>query len=121
MAVHVKASTILIDKFMSIFAGRGSKFWARAVKAAHYRDSIIVKGERVTVCQVCKSRLKLQVHHIEGWKHNRFLRFVLSNLITLCYACHNSYHVEFMGGYRVRADGVSFLKWRRKRKRELKK
>jgi 5-methylcytosine-specific restriction endonuclease McrA len=43
-------------------------------------------------CQMpnCKSRKRLNVHHIIPWSKAAYLRFDLNNLITLCYYCHKS-------------------------------
>jgi 5-methylcytosine-specific restriction endonuclease McrA len=43
-------------------------------------------------CQMpgCKSKKRIQVHHIERWADSYSLRFELSNLICLCKECHDS-------------------------------
>lgn len=38
----------------------------------------------------CKSRKKLQVHHIRTWSQASSLRYEISNGITLCEECHKS-------------------------------
>jgi 5-methylcytosine-specific restriction endonuclease McrA len=105
----MKASTIFKDMIASIFAGRKSKYWVRVRNMAKHRDKY--------KCKVCGSANRLEVHHLEDWSNNRFKRFQLSNLITLCRKCHRDYHVNFMGGFAVRTDGASFLRWKRKRKK----
>lgn len=39
-------------------------------------------------CQMCGTTKKLEVHHIKSWHLFPALRFVFTNLITLCRACH---------------------------------
>lgn len=49
-------------------------------------------------CQKCKSRGKYYkaetVHHIKHLKEHPELALTDSNLISLCYACHNQEHPE---------------------------
>lgn len=40
-------------------------------------------------CVLCKTKKKLQVHHIRGWTAFPSLRFVVDNGITICRVCHN--------------------------------
>lgn len=41
-------------------------------------------------CQMpgCKSKIKLQVHHIKKWSRASALRYDTNNGITLCKQCH---------------------------------
>lgn len=40
-------------------------------------------------CQLCnKKKKRLEVHHIETWAKNEYLRFEERNGITLCKSCH---------------------------------
>jgi len=39
-------------------------------------------------CQMCKSKKRLNVHHIIKWSSAASLRYDTSNGITLCYSCH---------------------------------
>lgn len=43
-------------------------------------------------CQMpgCKSKKRIQAHHVERWADSYSLRFEVSNLITLCKECHDS-------------------------------
>lgn len=50
--------------------------WLKALKRDNYR------------CVVCPNMKSLHVHHIDGNKENN----ELSNLITLCSACHRAVH-----------------------------
>ena len=99
---------IVADLTMSLFAGRDSKYMARANKLARKRD-----GNK---CRVCSKKGKNAVHHLEGWATNRFLRFVPSNLITLCTNCHRNFHM-WNGGYHVPCTQALFKKWLRVRKK----
>lgn len=40
----------------------------------------------------CKNKTKLQVHHIKRWANASYLRYEISNGITLCFECHKSIH-----------------------------
>lgn len=50
----------------------------------------VYKRDRFT-CQMprCKSKKKLQAHHIQKWSSAAILRYDISNGITLCRECHN--------------------------------
>jgi len=45
-------------------------------------------------CQMpnCKSKKRLNAHHIKRWSDNAGLRFAVNNGITLCYTCHKNIH-----------------------------
>ena len=64
--------------------------WIRKRKEILKRD----KNE----CQVCKNKGKVHkgecVHHIKHLKESPMLGLTSSNLITLCYVCHNVEHPE---------------------------
>ena len=38
----------------------------------------------------CKSKFKLQAHHIKKWSSAAILRYDIDNGITLCKSCHDS-------------------------------
>lgn len=42
------------------------------------------------LCQMCKSKKRLNVHHIIKWSLASSLRYDVSNGITLCGDCHKS-------------------------------
>ena len=41
-------------------------------------------------CRMCKSNIKLNVHHILMWSSASTLRYDVDNGITLCEKCHKS-------------------------------
>lgn len=47
----------------------------------------VLKRDKFT-CQMCKSKKKLNVHHVMKWSSAASLRYDESNGITLCYKCH---------------------------------
>jgi len=50
----------------------------------------VYKRDRFT-CQMprCKSKKRLQAHHIQKWSSAAILRYDINNGITLCRECHN--------------------------------
>jgi len=44
------------------------------------------------ICQKCKSKNKLNAHHIEGYAKNEKLRLDRENGITFCLCCHKEFH-----------------------------
>ena len=38
----------------------------------------------------CKSKYKIQAHHIKKWSRAASLRYDIDNGITLCKSCHDS-------------------------------
>lgn len=66
----------------------------------HKRDDILERDNNE--CQRCKKRGKYHkaecVHHIKHLKDRPDLKLINSNLISLCYNCHNEEHPE--KGYR---------------------
>ncbi|MBY0525587.1 MAG: HNH endonuclease [Gemmataceae bacterium] len=62
-------------------------------------------------CRQCGSKKKLQAHHIKRWADYPTLRFVVSNGITLCKACHGKIwgceeDFEAMFTHMVNPDGM---------------
>lgn len=52
----------------------------------------MLKRDKYT-CKLCNKKFKakyLQGHHIIMWSKSAYLRFDISNLITLCFWCHKS-------------------------------
>ena len=39
-------------------------------------------------CQLCKSKKRLEAHHIKRWAEFPQLRFDVNNGVTLCRGCH---------------------------------
>lgn len=72
-----------------------SKNWKRAKASALRRDSYL--------CQDCKKYGRMRqadtVHHIKHLEDHPELALNLSNLVSLCNACHNKRHPE-KGGHR---------------------
>ena len=51
-----------------------------------FRSKVLKRDNKQ--CQMCKSKKRLQVHHIMKWSLASSLRYDESNGITLCYCCH---------------------------------
>jgi hypothetical protein len=43
-------------------------------------------------CQDCRSKQRLNAHHIKPWSQHPALRFEVSNGVTLCFDCHAAKH-----------------------------
>lgn len=62
--------------------------WKRLVKAVYLRD-----GYRCQRCQRPKvNGVRFHAHHVKRWATHPELRFIESNLITLCSECHTWVH-----------------------------
>jgi len=51
----------------------------------------VARAEHLKVeshCMICGLLRKLEVHHIVPWHVDESLRFIQSNLVTLCRECH---------------------------------
>lgn len=55
-----------------------------------WRKAVLKRDKRTCQMPGCKSKRRLQVHHIMTWAHAPRLRFEVSNGITLCRKCHDS-------------------------------
>lgn len=84
-----------IELLVAIKKGLVGKFyksreWKKKRKEILKRDN--------NECQKCKSKGKYHkaetVHHIKHLKEHPELALIDSNLISLCYACHNEEHPE---------------------------
>lgn len=53
---------------------------------------------------------KLIAHHLEGYKNNKHLRFVVSNGVTCCETCHIIFHVKYGRGGNTREQFNEFMK-----------
>lgn len=66
-------------------------------KAVYERDNY--------TCKACsKVGGHLVAHHIVPYSTNKSLRFDVNNGTTLCKTCHKEFHIDFMGGYKVKCD-----------------
>lgn len=52
----------------------------------------IVKIRDNFICQICTSKNKLEVHHLESFSTNKDLRTEIKNGICLCRQCHREFH-----------------------------
>ena len=62
-------------------------------------------------CQICKDNKggNLVAHHIEGYNHNKNLRLINSNGITLCNKCHNKFHKKYGWGNNTKKQFMEFI------------
>ena len=81
---------------------RGERMVMRAQSYRRERTGIVtichseyrwrkVRNEHIVdepVCQACSTDKKLQVHHVKPWHLFPSLRYLRSNLLTLCQPCH---------------------------------
>lgn len=76
------------------------------------------------VCLLCGTKQFLEVHHICNAKHHKSLRFILSNLATLCKGCHRTKRYSFHrwhGSNRKKSTESDFEKWFVWAKKEISK
>ena len=55
-----------------------------------WRRKVYARDRRRCQMPGCKSRFKLQAHHIKKWSEASILRYDPDNGITLCQSCHDS-------------------------------
>lgn len=55
-----------------------------------FRKDVIKRDKRNCQMPGCKSKTRLQVHHIKTWANAASLRYDTDNGITLCKSCHDS-------------------------------
>lgn len=55
-----------------------------------WRRKILKRDKKTCKMPGCKSKTRLQVHHIRRWSSASALRYEISNGITLCSTCHKS-------------------------------
>jgi len=65
--------------------GRNFEWWGSLCRAVFDRDD--------NQCQLCQSRDKLLIHHIDSDDRNN----ALDNLISLCFRCHCKLHLHKRG------------------------
>ena len=53
-----------------------------------WRQQVLKRDKRCCRFPGCKSRRRLQTHHIKTWEYYPSLRFMVENGITLCKVCH---------------------------------
>jgi len=63
--------------------------WKKREDSPEYKKmrAIVRKRDRYK-CQLCDSKKKLQVHHINRYSDSILERYDPSNGITLCFCCH---------------------------------
>lgn len=102
---------IPVELLKAILLGNVYKFyksgeWIRKRKEILKRD----KNE----CQVCKAKGKVHkgecVHHIKHLRKQPRLALTNSNLITLCYTCHNQKHPEKLNN-KIKKHFINLERW----------
>lgn len=78
--------------------------WAKTKRIVKVRD----QG-----CVICKSRNKLEVHHLRDATHNVHLFFDLDNLVTLCEHHHHMFHILYKGSYKRKCYKIDFKRYKR--------
>jgi 5-methylcytosine-specific restriction endonuclease McrA len=64
------------------------------------REKVLIRDEYT--CQICGSKEKLVVHHIDGTgRGNEMHNNDLDNLITICRGCHAEIHKELLINSRI--------------------
>lgn len=56
----------------------------------HWRMSVYKRDKFCCQMPGCKSKSRLQAHHIRKWSSASMLRFDIENGVTLCKKCHDS-------------------------------
>ena len=54
------------------------------------RGRVLIRDNKCCQMPGCKSKKKLHVHHIIPWSKAAYLRYDITNLITLCKECHEA-------------------------------
>tara|TARA_Y100000590_G_scaffold423744_1_gene529931 strand:- start:871 stop:1143 length:273 start_codon:yes stop_codon:yes gene_type:complete len=57
---------------------------------AEWRKKVYNRDKRRCQMPGCKSKYKIQAHHIKTWSGASSLRYDIDNGITLCKSCHDS-------------------------------
>lgn len=68
-----------------------------------WRNAVFVRDGYA--CQRCKSKNRIQAHHVKSWQKYPELRFDVTNGVTLCFDCHAKEHPH-IGWMRSNTDKV---------------
>ena len=66
---------------------------------------------RDKVCQVCGSRKRRNVHHLNSASYFPDERYDPENGICLCYICHYHFHILYKQGYRKKCTEKDFYRF----------
>ncbi len=75
--------------------GNKNPMWKGGISRTFYRDQYQPLAKQLySICQICNTREKLCIHHIdEDFKNND-----LENIMVVCRGCHNKIHKK-AGGF----------------------
>lgn len=62
------------------------------VEYKKWRQKVLKRDNKCCQMPGCKSKTKLQAHHIRRWADCILARYEVSNGITLCRLCHDRIH-----------------------------
>ena len=77
-----------------------------------WRVCRIITIRRDKVCQLCGTRKRREVHHINSARYFPLLRTNPDNCIVLCKVCHRDlFHILYKGGYRKKTTEKDLYKF----------
>lgn len=86
-----------------------SQDWRRSREYRIWRVTVIRRDGH---CVCCGSVKRRQAHHIEDASHNKDLRYLPDNGVTLCSGCHTAFHTMYKKSFREKCtqdDWINFL------------
>lgn len=80
----------------------------RRPKLTAFRNAVIRRDKGR--CFACKTKRKVQVHHLYNFSSRPDLSGIVENGVCLCQKCHSEFHI-WLGGFHVNCTPQDFLTW----------
>jgi hypothetical protein len=82
----------------------------RGKEYKEWRSKVINKYKR---CDICNIEEDLTAHHLESWVFFPKKRFLISNGVCLCKACHTIFHCDYKDSFRQKATKKDYEEFRK--------
>jgi hypothetical protein len=81
------------------------KTWRQSKEYSRWKKKVL---DRDGKCFLCKTAKNLHAHHVNNARYFPDERFLITNGVALCEACHTQYHCNYHASFREQCTKKDF-------------